>query len=112
LRDAEARANRARRHHGDVTDRHWTAPGEQGYATPEEAALAGWDARYVKLLGTRVEDDRAEVWLLTNDRPMFEPYRVWCVHTAVGWLDEGGSGGIGSDAPEEVLEAAARLGYR
>jgi len=95
-----------------MTDEPWTAPGEEGYATPEEAALAGWDTRYVKLLGARVEGDRAKVWLLTNDRPMFEPYTVWCVHTPVGWLEEGGMGGIGSDAPDEVFRAAARLGYR
>jgi hypothetical protein len=94
-----------------ASELHWTAPGEVGYATPEEAALSGWDARYVQLLGARVEGGRATVWVLTNDRPSFEPYAHDCALTAVGWVDAGGTGGIGSDAPEEVFEVAASFGY-
>jgi hypothetical protein len=52
------------------------------------------------------------VWLVTNDRPTFEGYEADCVRRNGKWYDIAGSGGFDDYTPAEVLERAARLGYR
>lgn len=48
---------------------------ERGYATPEEAALAGFDPRFARVVVTLyVSDDLAEVELETNTPDAPYPY--------------------------------------
>jgi hypothetical protein len=51
-----------------------------GYATPEEAALAGFPARYARVADVRYSSDgqRAEVDLVTNEEPTVHPYFAHC----------------------------------
>jgi hypothetical protein len=87
-----------------------TEPVEQGHPTPEAAAVLGFPPQYVTVLGTVINGDRADVWLLTNDQPPFEPYVIDCYRTETGWLPSGGNNGFGG-APADVIRAAAKMGY-
>lgn len=86
-------------------------PVEQGYPTPEAAAAGGFPPQYVTVLGSVINGDNAEVWLLTNDQPPYEPYVMGCYRTEPGWLQSGGNNGF-FPAPAHVLRAATRTGYR
>jgi hypothetical protein len=77
-----------------------------GYGTPEDAARGDMPARYVTIVGARVEGDTARVWMLTNDRSPFEPYEVDCVRQGGRWQWTDGYGGFSSDVPPEVLDEA------
>ena len=59
------------------------------------AAVGGIPPQYVTVLGTVIHGHRAEVWMLTNDQPPYEPYVVLCVREAAGWWPEGGNNGFG-----------------
>ncbi len=88
--------------------------GQRGWETPEQAVAPPDDipARYVTILGSHVDGDRATVWFLTNDRPPFEPYESYCVRDEHGlWYDVGGSGGFSVDTPKHILRAARLEGY-
>lgn len=85
---------------------------DDGYETPEAAAIGDIPERFATVVGVRVEGDTALVWMLTNDRPPFEPYEQFCVRAGGRWHPEDGSGGFSTDVPSEVLEEAARLGWR
>jgi hypothetical protein len=85
---------------------------ECGYDSPEEAARGDIPERFAAVLDVRVEGDTAHVWLLTNDRPTFEPYEEVCVRRGSRWFPDGGSGGFSLVTPVSVLERAAELGYR
>jgi hypothetical protein len=66
--------------------------GERGYSTPEEAALAGFDPRYARVVGTRyVSDELAEVELETNTPEAPYPYFLQVTRTNRLWF-EGASG--------------------
>jgi hypothetical protein len=74
--------------------------------------LAGWPEhlrRYVTVLGSHIDGNEATVWLLTNDRPSFEGYESVCVREDGHWHESHGSGGLGSNAPREILEAADQI---
>jgi hypothetical protein len=84
-----------------------------GYGTPEEAARGDIPARHARILGVRAHGRDAIVWMLTNDRPPFEPYTMWVLRDdSERWYSGVGVCGLGSfngiDTPGEVLEAAAR----
>jgi hypothetical protein len=85
---------------------------EEVFATPEEAARGDIPEQYATVLGVRVQQHRAIVWMLTNDRPTFEAYTVVCHREGDGWVSDMGSNSFGYDPPQEVEEAAARLGWR
>lgn len=82
-----------------------------GYATPEEAARGDIPERFVTILGTRIDGDRATVWLLTNDRPPFETYVENCGREGGRWHPTDGSGGLGAGAatPWEIRQKVADL---
>jgi hypothetical protein len=87
--------------------------GDNGYPTPEEAAVEGFPPQYVAVLGTRTEGDSVRVWLMTNDVPSFELYEVVCIREGTGWLgDSGQSGGYDSGTPDAILQRALDLGWR
>lgn len=65
-----------------------------GYATPEEAALAGWDARYARVheVSYTGNGNEACVTLLTNEEPYLYPYYVYCERDSKGrWNETHGS---------------------
>ena len=65
-----------------------------GFPTPEEAALAGFDSRYARVVETRYwDDDHAEVYLATNEDPTLYPYFVQAVRVEGMW-HEGGSANV------------------
>lgn len=84
---------------------------DEGYATPEEAVLAAIDvpARYVTVVGSRIEGDEARVWLLTNDREPFEEYECVCVRDHGLWHETHGSGGFSLLTPGEIRQRAADI---
>jgi hypothetical protein len=50
---------------------------ERGYPSPEEAALAGFDSRFARIVRVRSQDvDHVEVELATNEPPREYPYFV------------------------------------
>lgn len=60
-----------------------------GYATPEEAALDGWDTRYARVVDVSLSSDGSEarVTLMTNEEPHLYPYYVYCVRDRSGlWI--------------------------
>lgn len=63
---------------------------EDGYATPEEAALAGWDTRYARVheVSYAANGKEARVTLLTNEEPYLYPYYVWCERDSDGRWSE------------------------
>jgi nitronate monooxygenase len=97
------RLSREARESLECAERHF------GYATPEAAARGDIPEQYCIVLGVRVDGDEATVWLLTNDRPRFEPYEVVCVRSGGGWEADVGTGGFSTRTPPEILEKAARL---
>jgi hypothetical protein len=84
---------------------------EFGFESLEEAARGDIPERYVTVLGSLVVGDQALVWVLTNDRPPYEPYEVDCERRDGRWYNGGGTGGFGTGTPEAVLAAARRLGW-
>ena len=66
-----------------------------GYATPEEAARGDIPVRFATVVGSLVLGDVATVWLLTNDKPPFEPYEVNCERQSGCWHFESGFGSFG-----------------
>ena len=54
---------------------------DRGYPTPEEAAMATFPRRYVRVNNVTYSrsGDEAEVALLTNEKPFLYPYYVHCV---------------------------------
>lgn len=69
--------------------------GDRGYPTPEEAALAGLDPRYARVVVTRYEsDDLAEVELATNTPEAPYPYFVQATRMNGLWFE-----GPSSNAP-------------
>ena len=67
--------------------------GDREYATPEEAAVAAFPRRYVrvsKVIYSR-SGDQAEVALLTNEERYLYPYYVQCVRDRSGlWVETEG----------------------
>lgn len=62
---------------------------EQTFATPEEAALADFDARYARVVRvTFTGIDEALVKLATNEELIIYPYFVCCRRTTNGWVEE------------------------
>jgi hypothetical protein len=84
---------------------------DDGFDSPEEAARGDIPQRFVTILGVRAEGDYAQVWMLTNDRPTFEGYEESVIRIGSQWFSTGGSGGLALDAPAEIHERAAKLGY-
>jgi hypothetical protein len=79
-----ANATRERFELGDAED--------NGYATPEDAALAGWDTRYARVdeVTYAAGGSEARVTLLTNEEPHLYPYYVYCVRDRSGlWIETG-----------------------
>jgi hypothetical protein len=73
--------------------------GERGYPTPDEAAMAGFDPRYARVVVTRyVNDDLAEVELATNTREAPYSYFVTVRRTGGVWFE--GASGNGPSFPE------------
>jgi hypothetical protein len=73
--------------------------GVQGYSSPGEAALAGFDPRYARVVVTRyVNDDLAEVELETNTPEAPYPYFVQVTRMEGLWFE--GSSGNGPSYPE------------
>jgi hypothetical protein len=85
--------------------------GERGYQTPEEAVLAvtGIPERFVTVVGSRIDEDEAHVWLLTNDRPPFEEYECICVRDGGLWHETHGWGGFAEGTPDEIKKAADQI---
>jgi hypothetical protein len=84
---------------------------ETGCETLEEAARGDIPPEYATVIGSRVTGDSATVWLLTNDVPPFEPYRVYCERRHGRWYWESGSNGFGAAAPDIVLAEARCRGW-
>jgi hypothetical protein len=84
---------------------------ENGYETPEEAARGDIPPQFATAVGSLVTGGTATVWLLTNDRPPFEPYEVYCEQRDGRWFSDGGTGGFGIGTPDDVLVEARRLGW-
>ena len=65
------------------------------WQTPEEAALAGFDPRYAKVIKvTYLRSGRfAEVELATNEEPFVYPYWVMCERVEGGWINRADSNG-------------------
>jgi hypothetical protein len=84
---------------------------DDGCETLEEAARGDIPPQFATVLGSEVSGDTAIVWLLTNDRPPFEPYEVYCERRNGRWHWGGGTGGLGVGIPDEVLAEARRLGW-
>ncbi len=84
---------------------------DEGYETLEDAALGDIPPQFATVVGSRMDGDVATVWLLTNDAPPFEPYKVHCERRNGRWNWDSGSGGFGGDTPDDVLAAARRLGW-
>ena len=84
---------------------------DEEYDSLEQAARGDVPARFATAVGHRVEGDWATVWLLTNDRPPFEPYEVTCERRDGRWQSNSGVGGFGVDTPDDVLAVARRLGW-
>jgi hypothetical protein len=78
--------------------------------SPEEAARGDIPEQYVTVLGVRIDDDRATVWMLTNDRVPYQAHTVDCYLDCAGWERGIGGSGLGESAPPEVLTAAADRG--
>jgi hypothetical protein len=84
---------------------------EDGHATPEAAARGDIPERFATIVGVLTTGDSARVWMLTNDRPPFEPYSMYCERVGQRWYATGSGGNsFDPDVPPEVLEEAARLG--
>ncbi len=68
------------------------------WATPEEAALAGFDPRYAKVVDVRYlhGGQFADVELATNEPPYLYPYWVLCERVEGGWVDK-----LGGNGPHE-----------
>jgi hypothetical protein len=79
--------------------------------SPEEAARGDIPEQYVTVLGVRIDNDRATVWMLTNDRAPYQAYTVDCYLDGAGWEQGIGGSGLGESAPPEVLKAAAERGW-
>jgi hypothetical protein len=70
---------------------------ESGYLTPEEAALAGFDPRYARVVRTRdateatcgstLSENEVEVELATNDAPYEYPYFVHVERIGERWRE-------------------------
>jgi hypothetical protein len=84
---------------------------EEGYDSPEEAGRADLPEQFVKVLGVRIDGNKACVWSLTNDRPPFEEDELFLERKGSRWFPTHGWGGW-TQAPAEVYEKAARLGHR
>lgn len=87
------------------------------FETPEEAVRAGFPPKArVRILGVRADDDRATVWLLTNDGPPYEAYTMTVFRDADGWTEGDGVNGLVAtwihDLPRDVTAAAAELGWQ
>lgn len=85
---------------------------QRGFETPEEAALnadSGWPPGMATVVGVEMEGDHATVWLLTNDRPPFEEYEVYCERQDGRWFETHGMGGFGVFTPKSVRRAAAEI---
>ena len=64
------------------------------YKTPEEAAIAGWDPRYARVVRTVYHaPDKADVELATNEEPYLYPYLIRCVDGPHGWSAVGDGNG-------------------
>lgn len=93
--------------------------GMDGYEIPEEAALASdIPPRYQRVVGVQIRGDVAFVFLLTNDRPRFEPITEFCERERGRWFSAGhisGWEGTYNDQAYgptgETVAAAASLGY-
>ena len=61
-----------------------------GFATPQEAALADFPARYARVESVDYSTDgnEAKVMLLTNEEPYLYRYYVWCVRDSGGLWHE------------------------
>ena len=83
----------------------------QGFETPEQAAFRDIPARYRIVLGTLISGDRASVWMLTNDRPPFEPYTMSCYREGGRWFEGSGVCGLsdveGMGFPPDAVVAHA-----
>lgn len=86
-----------------------SASEDHGFATPEDAARSGFPEPYCTVLGVHIEGEKAHVWLLTNDRPPFAGYEVFCVREGARWHEESGSGGFGAGTPWDILEKAFEI---
>jgi hypothetical protein len=63
---------------------------EESFASPEEAAMAAFPPRYVRVEGVESfrDGNEARVALLTNEEPYLYPYFVYCVRTDDGrWIE-------------------------
>ena len=84
---------------------------DEGFATPEEVARGDIPPQYVIVLGTLVVGDDATVWMLTNDRPPYEPYTVGCHREHGRWVADMGICGLsdvnGMGFPPDVVLARA-----
>ena len=63
---------------------------EDGFATPEEAAVADFPSRYVRVerVCYSTDGNEATVALLTNEEPYLYPYYVHCVRERSGrWFE-------------------------
>jgi hypothetical protein len=84
---------------------------DDGHDLPQDAARGDIPEEFVTVLGIQIEGDYARVWMLTNDRPSFEPYEEFLILKGSKWFATHGSGGFSLDTPAEILERAAKLGY-
>jgi hypothetical protein len=66
---------------------------EQSFATPDEAAVATFPARYVRVESVELSrgGKEAKVALLTNEEPYLYPYFVYCERLDDGqWIETHG----------------------
>ena len=82
-----------------------------GHATPEAAARGDIPERFATIVGVLITGDTGRVWMLTNDRPPFEPYSMYVERVGNRWFaTHSGGNSFDPDVPPEVLEEAARRG--
>lgn len=63
---------------------------QESFATPKQAAVATFPARYVRVRQLEISRDggEAKVSLLTNEEPYLYPYYVYCARTEDGrWVE-------------------------